>query len=387
MAPTDPGGGAPVATTASHPATLSLGIVHEWLTNRAGSERCVEAVADLFPDHRIYTSMYRPQVFPTIDPAAVTAVLPGRGLFDTDNGHVRGAPLLPLAMRRLRVERHDAVFCSFHHFATQVRVPEGVPTLVYLYTPPRFIHRRESMANERQRVVRFATRLGRLVEPIDRRALHRRTTRLVAISTAVAARAEAAYGVRPEVIHPPVDLETWHPDRSVERGDRFLLVGRLVPYKRPDLAIEAFRDLPHLHLDVIGDGRMAAELRATAPPNVHFHGRVDDAELLDRYRRARALLFPAEEDYGMVPVEAMATGCPVIAFARGGVIDYLVPGLNGVGFDDQSVASLRRAIQDLADLDTDPSAVAESVAHLDRRSFQAAIGDAVSSMVAGRIRS
>ena len=177
----------------------------------------------------------------------------------------------------------------------------------------------------------------------DRRAA-READQFIATSSVVAARIRRFYGVaEPLVLPPPIDLATFNPGAEA-RGEDFLWVGRIVePYKRVSMLIEAFRSSPH-RLTVVGDGRDAARLRRSAPSNVTFAGHATSAEMASWYRRARALIFPSEDDFGMALVEAMACGTPIIAFRGGGALDTMVEGRTGVFFDDATTASLREAI-------------------------------------------
>lgn len=369
-------------TSAGPRSPLKVAVVHEWLTNRAGSERCVEALLEAFPDHRLYTSLHQPDLFPAIAPERVhaSAIQP---LFDRPHGHLRAAPLLPFAMRSLRIDEPvDAAVYSFHHFATQVRAPLDLPTLAYVYTPPRFIHRAGSLRDEPGRLARLALGVAHGLAGVDRRLLRRRATELVAISDAVAQRCRQAYGVSPRVIHPPVDVERLAARVRRDSDDFFLMVGRLVPYKRPDLAIDAFAAMGDLRLKVVGDGRLADALAASAPPNVELVGHVTDDELHQLYGRARGALLPAEEDFGIVPVEAMAAGCPVVAYGAGGALDYIEPGRNGFTFPDPTAASLQAAVRQLLAADLDRHDVAASAQRFRRARFQAEVIEVVESLVA-----
>jgi len=171
-----------------------------------------------------------------------------------------------------------------------------------------------------------------------------RVDRFVVNSTFVGARVRRYYGRSSEVVYPPVDLDSFSPGN--EPRENYLFIGQLVRYKRAHLAIEAFRGLGERKLVVAGDGEERAALEAAAPENVEFVGRVSDAELKRLYRSSRAVIFPGIEDFGIVPVEAMASGTPVIAYDKGGAIDTVTDGLTGRYFHETNPASLRRAIID-----------------------------------------
>lgn len=320
---------------------MRVTVIHEWLTNLAGSEKVVLALLDAFPDADVHTSLFEPAEFPSLDPARVHPSWLDR-VVSGPSGHTRVAPLLPLAMRSLRVPAVDVAITSFHNFALAAPVPAETTHVVYCHTPTRFVHARRSMADERglgRAIGTFARGYGR----IDRR-LGRRGDVWVANSRHIAGRIADAYGHEARVVHPPVDVDRFSAV-DPDRGDHFLLVGRLVPYKRADLAIEAFRGFD-AELLVVGDGRDRARLEASAPSNVRFLGRVADDELPSVMASAAALVFPGEEDFGITPVEAQAAGTPVVALGRGGVLDSIEPDRTGVLFDEPSPAALREALAD-----------------------------------------
>jgi len=177
------------------------------------------------------------------------------------------------------------------------------------------------------------------------RRVSRRVTRYVANSQYVAKQIETNYGRPADVIWPPVDTDRFRPSASGEKDDYFLFIGRLVePYKRPSLAVEAFRSLPY-RLVVAGDGPAMSSLRRIATPNIEFTGHLGDAELIPLLQRAAAVIFPSRDDFGLVPVEAMACGTPVIAYAGGGALETVVPDVTGIHFETQSPSSLRMAIE------------------------------------------
>jgi len=171
-------------------------------------------------------------------------------------------------------------------------------------------------------------------------AAAQRVDQFIAISSAVQERISRIYGRESVIIHPPVDTDYFSPDPSVPVGDYFLVVSRLIPYKRIDLAVQAFAHLPDKQLLVVGEGRDLAALQAAATPNVRFLGRQPRDRIRELLRGCQAFLFPGLEDFGIAPVEAMAVGRPVIAFAGGGALDTVLPGVTGELFAEQRVESL-----------------------------------------------
>jgi glycosyltransferase involved in cell wall biosynthesis len=212
-----------------------------------------------------------------------------------------------------------------------------------------------------------------------------RVDRYVAISTAVASRIRKYYRREAEIIFPPVDTHLFPtPGR---RGDFYMTVGRLTPYQRKDLIVSAFRDL-NLPVKIVGDGRDRARLQARATPNVEFLGRVDDATRNELYASCRAYLFPAEEDFGIAPVEAQAAGKPVVAYAAGGALDTVIDGQTGVHFHEQTPAALAAAVRRLESLTFDPERIRQHAARFSvdvfRERFSTYVERAYAEWRAGR---
>jgi glycosyltransferase involved in cell wall biosynthesis len=230
-------------------------------------------------------------------------------------------PLMPLAIRSFRLAGYDLVLSSSHAVAKGVRIAGDTPHLCYLYTPMRYMWDgfADYFGPGRARwPVRVAARgLRPLMRAWDARTA-RGVHRFLAISRAVQGRIRRHYGRESTVIYPPVSLERFGP--PVGRGDFYLMVGAFAPNKRVDDAILAFNRLAR-PLVIVGAGQDEARCRALAGPTVTFLGERDDREIADLYRRARAFVFPGEDDFGITPVEAQASGTPVIALAAGGALE------------------------------------------------------------------
>jgi len=336
---------------------MSVAIVHEWLTNRAGSERCVEALAKAFPNHRIYASVVNEDAFPEWAHDSGTSFLQRIG--PVRRSHILGLAAMPLAMRTLRLRpTHDLVIRSFHSFATMPRISQDVPEVVYCYTPPRFLYRSQSLSGEGPLVRAGTQAISTFLRRGDQRRM-RRPARVIAISAHIAREIARVYGIEAGVIHPPVDVDTFRTGSSVERGEHFVMCGRLVPYKRPDIVIDAFRHLP-FPLQVIGGGRMQAQLENSAPPNVAFLGHVDSAELPRLIGTARGFVFAGVEDFGIALVEALAAGTPVVTRDAGGALDYIRHGINGILVESASPDALAEGVRKCAANNWDHGAIAET---------------------------
>lgn len=334
---------------------MHVELVHEWLTNMAGSEKVVGALRRTFPGAGVNTSLFYAPEFPGWDPVRTTALQ----RFATRRGaHLRVLPLIPPAMHTLKVPEADLVVTSFHSFALNARVPKGVPHLVYCHTPPRFLWAREQLAGERGLSTWLTGAAAAVLEPGDRRR-SRRPDLFIANSHAVAERIRFAYDRDAEVVHPPVEVERFAGALGTPPGDYFVSFSRLVAYKRVDLVIEAFRELGW-PLVVAGEGRARPQLEADAPGNVRFVGRVPDEKLPALLAGARGLVFAGVEDFGITMVEAMAAGTPVIALDAGGARDSVEPGRSGLLFAEPTMASLLGGLRQADALAWDRADVAAS---------------------------
>ena len=287
-----------------------------------GGERVLHQLARMYPEADLYTLFYVPgTTSPEIEKLRIhsspLASIPGAGR------HYRKLlPLFPWAIRRFHLHDYDLVISCSHAVAKGVITDPETPHLCYCLTPMRYIWDQTDRYLGAGALRMLASPLVAGLRRFDRSSA-RRVTRFAAISRAVAGRIHRCYGRPSQVVHPPVDVERIIPSGQ-NPEDFYLLVGAFVPYKCEALAIEAFRRLDR-RLVVAGDGPMRARLEAAAPSNVEFLGRVSDGELADLYARCRALIYPQEEDFGIVAVEAQAAGRPVLAFARGGALDTVLP--------------------------------------------------------------
>ena len=302
-----------------------VALVHERFTEFAGSEAVVEQLAREWPDAPIFAPVARRGVLPAdLEPRLRSTGL-SRLLRGSTYAHL--LPALPVAMRRLPVSGADVVVASHHAFATQVTAATRAPVVAYVHSPARWVWDPSMRVGEAGRVgAAGLAAFSAAYRPIDR-ATAAKVHTLVANSSEVARRIEQWWGRESLVVHPPVDTDFYQP-ADVPREEFFLIAGRLVPYKRPDLAVRA-AERAGVPLVVAGDGRMRAQLEEIAGANVTFVGRVSDEGLRDLYRRCRALLMPGVEDFGIIPVEAQACGAPVVAIGAGGTLDTVVPGRTG----------------------------------------------------------
>ncbi len=353
-----------------------MALVHDWLTGMRGGERCLEAFCELFPDAPLFTLLHVPgSVSPLIERRRIVTSFIQR--LPAAATHYRGyLPLFPAAVGGLDLRGFDLILSLSHCVAKAVRVPRGALHLSYCFTPMRYVW---DLYDDY-----FGARAGlatRLLAPPVAAALRRWDRRtdsvhgFIAISRHIAERIQRLYDRSADVIHPPVDVERFRLADGHE--DYYLVVSALVPYKRVDLAIAAAERLGR-RLVVVGTGPEERRLRALAGPRVEFLGWRHDREVAELYARCRAVLFPAVEDYGIVPLEAAAAGRPTIALARGGALETMV-GLDAgvaaptaVFFGEQTVDSLVGAIRtfEAAEGRFEPRALRARAAEFDRPIFK-----------------
>lgn len=321
-----------------------IAIVHYWITTWRGGEKVLEALVKRFPDADVYTHVY--------DPAVVAASpLAGKTIRTTfihrlpfaKRLYQKYLPLMPIALEQLDLSAYDLVISNESGPAKGVIVPPETAHICYCFTPMRYVW---DMYHEYLAHAGWFTRL--MMRPLihylrlwDRLSADR-VDHFLADSAFVAKRINKFYRRDAEVLYPPIEIDEFQLSESHE--DFYLIVGALVRYKKADLAVRAFNQLG-LPLVVIGDGELHDEIRAIAGPNVTVLGRQSRTVILDHYRRCKALLFPGVEDFGIVPLEAMATGKPVIAYARGGALETVKDGVTGLHFHQQTEAALSAAVK------------------------------------------
>ena len=320
-------------------------IIHYWLVGMRGGERVLERLIRLFPNADIFTHVY--------DPSAVSDLIRSRPIRTTFIQKLPGSrrhyqkylPLMPMALEQLDLRGYDLIISSESGPAKGVIAPPGALHVCYCHSPMRYLW------DHYPDYLRSAGRITRLAMPLLAHGLREwdyasaaRVDRFMANSTFIQQRIEKSYRRPSAVVFPPIDVSLFK--RSEEVDPHYLWVGQMTSYKRPDLALEAFNELG-LPLLMVGDGDMLRDLKRRAGPNVTITPRLNFDELRRAYARCRALIFTAEEDFGMVPVEAMASGRPVLAFGHGGARDTVIPGVTGMFFEEQTKESLMAAIEAL----------------------------------------
>ena len=367
-----------------------VAIVHDWLTGMRGGEKCLEAMCELFPDATLFTLIYRRgHLSPAIERMRIRTSwiqrIPGWGRI-----YRHLLPLYPAAVESFDLTGYDLVLSSSHCVAKGARAAPGATHLCYCYTPLRYAWDQYDHYFGPGRLAWWNRRLiPRLIGRMRAWdvATAGRPHRYAAISRHVAGRIRAYYGREADVIYPPVDLSAFTAGSG--GGGYYLMVNAFAPYKRVDIAVEAFNRLGR-ELRIVGSGQDEARLRALAGPNVKFLGWIGQEALREAYAGCRAFVFTAEEDFGITPVEAQASGRPVIALGRGGALETVVPhpGFPGAGdtappapvgaptgvlFPEQSPDALIEAVRFFEghERDFDPAAARASVERFDRPRYLA----------------
>jgi glycosyltransferase involved in cell wall biosynthesis len=351
---------------------IRTALVHDWLTGMRGGEKVLEVLAELYPDAHLFTLVHRRgSVSPTIERLRTRTSFVQRLPF-VDRYYRHCLPLFPAAVEAFDLDGYDLVVSSSHCAAKSVIRAGRARHLCYCLTPMRYAWDQYPAYFGPDRVGWLPSRLLRpTLAWLARwdRATAWRADRYVAISRYVAGRIRRYYNRPAEVVYPPVDTAFYHPDGR-PRGDGVLIVSALVPYKRLDLAIEACRAV-RLPLRIVGQGPELGRLQRLGGPGVEFFGTRTNEEIRELYRDARVVILPGEEDFGIVPLEAQACGCPVVALARGGALETVIDGTTGVLFAEPSAQSLGEALASALATRFDPGAIRAHAERFGRDRFAA----------------
>ncbi|MDM8532735.1 glycosyltransferase [Anaerolineales bacterium HSG25] len=339
---------------------MKIALAHDWLNQMGGAENVLECLVDMFPDAPVYTTIYAPDLMPSAYqqwPIRSTwlnhAPLIGRY-------HQPYLPFYPLAVQSMDIRGYDLILSNKSGFIHGLRHdPSQQKHICYCLAPTRYVWDYDGYATREG----FGRWLGFAMSPLIQAlrqwdyAAAQRVDRFVAISCEIQQRIKRYYDRDSVIIYPPVNTDRFQPLPSSEKpDDYYLIVSRLIPYKRIDLAVQACSRLGK-RLIVVGDGRDRAPLEAMAGPTVQFTGRLPTEEVVSLMARCRAFFFPGFEDFGIAPVEAQAAGRPVIAFARGGALDTVIEGLTGLFFYEQTVEALVAAIKQFETIQFDSAII------------------------------
>lgn len=356
---------------------MKVAIVHDWITGMRGGERVLEALCELYPEADIYTLVHvKGSVSETIEKHKIfTSFL--QKFPQVEKKYRYYLPLMPLAIQSFKLKDYDLVISSSHCVAKGIIPNKEALHICYCYTPMRYIWDlyEDYFGKGRSSLpVKIAMRI---IRPFLKRwdmKTSKRVDYFVAISTFIADRIKRTYGRESVVIYPPVEtvkLEDGNlklektgnlkqKEEKEEKKEFYLIVSAFAPYKRIDIAIGAFNTLGY-KLKIVGTGQEEKKLKSIAKDNIEFLGWCSDAEIKEYYHQCKVLVFPGEEDFGIVPVEAMASGKPVIAYGKGGAKETVVDGKTGILFSPQSEEELIKAIKTCENIAWNPKEIAASV--------------------------
>ena len=355
--------------------TPRIALVHDWLTGMRGGEKCLEVLCELFPEAPIYTLLHiKGAMSPLIESREIhTSFIQHLPL--VEQKYRTYLPLFPFAIQSFDFSRFDVLISMSHCVAKGAKPRAGALHLCYCFTPMRYVYEMydEYFGKTQAGAI---TRAGMaVIAPMLRlwdRSTASRVHQFVAISDHICKRIERHYGRDAKIIFPPVDTEKF---RVSERNDGYyLIVSALVPYKKVDLAIQTFNK-NGARLVIVGKGPEEEKLRRTAYSNIEFIGWKDDADLATLYGGCTALVFPGEEDFGIVPLEAMASGKPVIAFGKGGALETVEEGISGVFFYEQTVVALEDAVRRAASIRFDSVRINSRALQFSRGIFKQNLGN------------
>jgi glycosyltransferase involved in cell wall biosynthesis len=348
---------------------MKIAIVHDYLNQYGGAERVVEALHELFPEAPIYTSVYLPAEMPeSFTRMDIRTSFMQR--FPWMKRHFKKYLMFfPKAIESFDFTGYDLILSSSSGWAKGAKHNAGCLHICYCYTPMRWVWSYQRYI-ERENIPKLAEIILKYyIKRLKKWDLqtNSRVDRFVAISKLIQDRIMNSYNRDSVVIYPPVETSRF--TIAEKLGDYYLLVSRLNTYKRVDIVIQAFNQLG-LPLVVIGEGPDKAHLEKIAKPNIKFLGRVSDTVVNEHCAQCQAFIFPGEEDFGIAPVEAMAGGRPVVAYAAGGALETVVDGLTGVFFKEQTPAAIVEAVKKMQKISCDSRQIRNHALQFDKKVFK-----------------
>lgn len=348
---------------------MKVAIVHDYLNQYGGAERVMDVFTQMFPEAPIYTSIYEPSKMPARyrDLDIRTSFI--NKLPKSRSKHQAYLPLYPYAFESLDLSEYDLVLSDSSAFAKGVITPATTCHISYCHSPARFLwdntgySEKEGLGSLAQVLL---TPIISSMRNWDRTSADR-VDYYISTSRVIRERIRKFFRRDNVIIPPPVNGSNFYVSEEVE--DYYLILMRLVGWKRPDIVVEACTRAGK-RLIVVGDGRDEKDLRAMAGPTVEFYGRANDEQMRDLYAKCRAFILPSEEDFGITPLEAMASGRPVIAYGKGGVLDTVIPGVTGEFFAEQTADSLVEALNTFDPARYDPKTIRDHAMQFDTEHFK-----------------
>lgn len=326
---------------------LKVAIVADWLTSRGGAENVVKIFTDIFPNSPIYTTIFDKSKFPEFkNKKIITSFL--QHIPFSKKHHSWFIDFMPTIFENFDFSKYDIVLSSSHSVSKGILTSPYTMHICYCHTPPRYLW---DESNEYIKKSRFPWILKKFYIPnklkklrIWDQASSSRVDYFISNSNYIKHKIQKYYHVESEIIFPPVELDKF--EFNNQKKDYFLYIGRIVNQKKVDFLVDVFNEL-ELPLKIVGEGPYKSKLAKRAKPNIEFRGFVSDEERKNLYKYAKAVLFPQTEDFGIVPLEAMASGTPVIAYKKGGILDTLLEDQTGIFFDEYSISNFKKALDKL----------------------------------------
>ncbi|MDH4358622.1 MAG: glycosyltransferase [Candidatus Berkelbacteria bacterium] len=346
-----------------------IAVVAEWLTSRGGAEKVVEALLEIYPKADLFTAVYNSSLFPEFQKRKVkTSIL--QKIPCLNRKHQWLLPFLPAAISHLDLRGYDLIISSSSAFGKGIRKPVGSIHICYCHTPMRYVWQPD--IDERLAKLPFGKYIIRRLKVWDLKT-NPGVDYFISNSSYTGERIATYYKRKSLVIYPPVEINPGdkHPlgwSAAKKKESFYFAISRLIPYKRFDLAIKTANEL-RIPLIVAGSGPEEGNLKKIAGAKVRFVGKISDREKANYYSQARAVIFPGEEDFGIVPIEAMAVGTPVIAYAKGGAAESVIDGETGVLFSEQTVDSLKEAILKLEKLSLKKEKIINNTKRFSKQEF------------------
>ena len=348
---------------------LRIAIVCDWLTNFAGAERVILKLHKMFPNAPIYTSVFNKEKMHGFENAVIhTSFL--QKFPKAKVKHQWYLPFYPLAFEQMDLSKYDIVISSCHCASKGIVTKPETLHVSYCHSPMRYAW---DNSHEYLRTYKFPWPISQFIPKIihkirmwDRVAADR-VDQFITNSKYVEKRIEKYYKRDAEVIYPMIDAADFHLAKG--KKEYFLAVGRFTPYKKFDLIVDAFNELPY-KLKIVGTGKQEKELKAKAKKNIEFLGHVSEKKLRDLYANSKALIFPQVEDFGITPLESMASGRPVIAFKGGGALETVKNKSTGLFFNQQDVVHLKAAIEQFEEMKWNSKEIREHAKKFDTKVFE-----------------
>ena len=350
-----------------------IALVHDWLTVPGGSERVLEVLHNMYPEAPIYTTIYNPGKFPQFKNADIhTSYLNNFPL--AHKKHQILIPLMPKAIESFDLSQYDLVISDSHACAKGAIKAKNAYHICYCHTPLRYVWLTNIDNRANSSLLRRAA--ANYLKKWDLRTIDR-VDKYFSNSNYISDRIKTIYHRDAETIYPPIDTKKWHISDNTD--DYFLFVSRLVSHKKPEIVVEAFNQLG-LPIKIVGNGPELVNLKKIAKSNIIFTGRVSDEELQALYSQCQALIFPSIDDFGMVPIEVMASGRPVIAISQGGAAETVIEGLTGLHFNEQTSKSIIEAVKKFNPTNYDPIKIRQFAEKFDTEVFISKIEKAVNEV-------